>query len=130
VRGNADGLTKRQRLPPTTVARSRALRCSAGEPERRLWRALREILPEAKFRRQVPLGPYHADFCAHGAKLIVEVDGDDHAARPERDAARTRFLQDEGYAVIRFANADVMHDLDAVLSAIGAATAPTQQGRP
>ena len=130
VRGNADGLTKRQRLPAATVDRSRALRRSAGEPERRLWRALRETLPGARFRRQVPFGPYHADFCAHGSKLIVEIDGDDHAARPERDAARARFLQDEGYAVIRFANADVMETLEGVLATIDRAISATEKGRP
>ncbi|KAH1485990.1 hypothetical protein KXX52_009084, partial [Aspergillus fumigatus] len=57
VRGNAQGLPQRQLLPATTVPRSRELRQNAGEPERRLWRALRESLPTMKFRRQVPIGP-------------------------------------------------------------------------
>ncbi|WP_287979910.1 DUF559 domain-containing protein [Sphingomonas sp.] len=117
-------------LPASTVARSRMLRQEAGEPERRLWRALREALPEAKFRRKVPFGPYHADFCSHAARLIIEVDGDDHALKPERDAARTRFLQHEGYDVIRFANADVMTNLDGVVASIGARLANKQKGRP
>jgi len=130
VRGNAQGLTKRQLLPATTVTRSRELRQNAGEPERRLWRALRESLPTMKFRRQVPIGPYHADFCSHAARLIVEIDGDDHAVKSESDAARTRFLKHEGYDVIRFANADVMTNLDGVVAAIGVRIAHRQKGRP
>ncbi|MDZ7280844.1 DUF559 domain-containing protein [Sphingomonas sanguinis] len=96
MRGNAQGLTKRQLLPAATVARSRELRRNAGEPEHRLWRALREALPGLKFRRQVPIGPYHADFCSHAVGLIVELEGDDHAAKPERDENRTCFLEHEG----------------------------------
>ncbi|GAM02064.1 endonuclease domain-containing protein [Sphingomonas parapaucimobilis] len=130
MRGDAQGLTKRQRLPATTVARSRELRQNAGEPERRLWRVLREALPMMKFRRQVPMGPYHADFCSHAAQLIIEIDGDDHATKQDSDAARTRFLEHEGYDVIRFANADVMTNLDGVVAAIGARIAHKQKGRP
>lgn len=101
-----------------------------GEPERRLWRALRAAFPTAHFRRQAPFGRYHADFCSHGHRLIVEVDGDDHAAREKRDAARTCFLEHEGYRVIRFANTDVMQNLDGVCAAIAAALARTEKGRP
>ncbi len=129
VRGNADGLTKRQLLPPDAVNRSRTLRREAGEPERRLWAALRSSAPSLKFRRQVPFGAYHADFCSHAAKLIVEVDGDDHAMRVTTDAIRTRFLENEGYRVIRFTNSDVMDNIHGVVTMI-AAEALTQKGRP
>jgi very-short-patch-repair endonuclease len=118
VRGDADGLTKRQRLPALTPSRSRELRRNAGEPERVMKRALREALPDAKFRHQVPMGPYHADFCSHGAKLIIEIDDASHAERHDRDDARTRFLNDEGYQVIRFWNNEVMDNRDGVLAAI------------
>ena len=100
-----------------------------GEPEQRLWRALREATPEAKFRRQVPFGRYHADFCSHAARLIVEVDGDDHAARLKRDAERTRFLEGEGYDVIRFGNADVTENIDGVIAAVSAELSQTRKGR-
>ncbi len=76
------------------------------------------------------MGPYHADFCSHAVRLIVELDGDDHAWKPESDVARTRFLEHEGYDVIRFANADVMTNLDGVMMAIGARVADKQKGRP
>ena len=130
VRGTAQGLTKRQQLPALTVTRSRKLRKDMGEPERRLWQALREALPNLRFRRQVPFGPYHADFTAHAARLIVEVDGDDHATKIKRDAARTRFLQTEGYHVIRFTNADVMEALDGVVQTIASTVTDTKKGRP
>ena len=130
VRGNAQGLTKRQQLPALTVTRSRKLRKAAGEPELRLWQALREAFPNLRFRRQVPFGPYHADFTAHALRLIVEVDGDDHATKIKRDAARTRFLQTEGYHVIRFTNADVMEAPDGVVQTIASTVADKQKGRP
>ncbi|WP_298091231.1 endonuclease domain-containing protein [uncultured Sphingomonas sp.] len=100
-----------------------------GEPERRLWRALREALPLARFRRQVPFGPYHVDFCAHGPRLIVEVDGDDHAGKTHQDAERTRFLRNEGYDVIRFGNTEVMTNIDGVVAMITSAIAHKARGR-
>ncbi|MBS0479990.1 MAG: DUF559 domain-containing protein [Proteobacteria bacterium] len=119
MRGNADGLTKRQLLPASTVPRSRDLRKKAGDPERVLRRALREAFPEARFRHQVPFGCYHADFCSHGAKLIVEIDDATHAEKRTRDERRTQFLNSEGYRVIRFWNNDVMGNLDGVIAAVG-----------
>lgn len=128
VRGNEAGLTKRQLLPVDAVVRSRELRQAMGKPERRLWRALREAFADAKFRRQVPLGSYYAGFCSHRAKLVIEVDGDDHAARERQDARRTRFLETEGYRVIRFSNADVIENIEGVIAAT--AHTLTQKGRP
>jgi very-short-patch-repair endonuclease len=81
-----------------------------------LWYALREKLPAAKFRRQVPFGLYFADFASHAAKLIVEVDGGRHTA--DRDAIRTAFLNSEGYRVMRFWNNEVLQNLEGVLAAI------------
>ena len=120
-RGDEQGLTKRQKLPPGTVARSRQLRREATPPERLLWRALRERLPAAKFRHQVPLGPYYADFCSHAAKLVVEADGGQHADAQPYDEARTRFITDEGYRVLRFWNNEITDNLDGVLAAIAEA---------
>ncbi len=118
-----------RQTPADAIVRARKLRKEAGEPERRLWNALRRLLPEAKFRRQVPFGPYHADVCSHSARLIVEVDGDEHAMKVKSDAARTRFLEAEGYRVIRFANGDVMRNLDGVVTVIAAMIGDTERGR-
>jgi very-short-patch-repair endonuclease len=118
VRGNSRGLTKRQLLPTDTVAKARALRRDPTEAEKYLWRALREAFPKAKFRLQVPMGRYFADFCSHGAKLIIEVDGSQHALDEELDATRTRFLEGEGYRVVRFWNNEVLGNVEGVIANI------------
>ena len=90
--------------------------------ERKLWRAIRSRLPieGTHFRRQVSLGPYIADFCSLGAKLIVEVDGHQHGEEKARarDAARDRYLSQNGFLVLRFSNRDVMTNMDVVLDTI------------
>jgi very-short-patch-repair endonuclease len=90
------------------------------EPERRLWHALRAgRLESAKFRRQVVIGRYIADFACRTPKmLVVEVDGETHAEAAAYDDRRTDDLAERGYAVVRFANHDVMHNLDGVLLTI------------
>ena len=118
VRGNEDGLTKRQLLASDTVVRSRQLRRDSTPAEKHLWRALRQSFPQARFRRQVPLGPYFADFCSHGAKLVVEADGGQHADAAEYDETRTRFMNTEGYRVLRFWNNEVLQNTDGVLRVI------------
>ena len=105
-------------LPSGSVDRARDLRKNATEAEKRLLRALREAFPKAKFRYQVPYGPYFVDFLSFSAKLIVEVDGGQHSEAATYDAARTRFLEDEGYRVLRFWNNDVLANIDGVIAAI------------
>ena len=112
---------KRHSLPTGAFARARSLRKAATGAERLLWLALSEGLPEARFRRQVPLGPYVADFCSHAAKLVVEVDGSQHQDAEAYDAARTRFLEGQGYRVLRFWNNEVLENLEGVTTAIAAA---------
>jgi very-short-patch-repair endonuclease len=131
VRGNADGLTKRQQLPADTTAHARSLRRTATEPEKRMWNALRIAFPDGKWRRQVPIGRYFADFCSHRAKLVIEIDGDSHADTIGHDAARTTLMEREGYRVVRFANADVMANPDGVIATIAGYLATSmQKGRP
>ncbi|MCX8475216.1 MAG: DUF559 domain-containing protein [Sphingomonas sp.] len=94
------------------------MRRNAGPVENVLKAELRRGLPAARFRHQVPFGPYHADFCSHTARLIVEVDDATHADRRDRDAARTDFLSGEGYRVLRFWNNDVMSNIEGVMAEI------------
>jgi len=89
--------------------------------ERALWRGLREALPEWHWRKQVPLGPYFADFASHSAKLIIELDGGQHALSPDHDAKRTRFLEAEGFRVLRFWNNEVLTNTSGVLDRIAEA---------
>jgi very-short-patch-repair endonuclease len=94
------------------------------EAERRLWRGLREhvVVSASHFRRQVALGPYIADFCCLGSRLIVEVDGEQHGSEVglERDAQRSAYLQAEGFRILRFSNRDVMTSMSVVLDTIHA----------
>jgi len=96
--------------------------------ERKLWRALRQALPDAHWRKQVPFGVnYTADFCSHGHKLVIELDGGQHAERAAYDEERTRFLNAEGYRVLRFWNNDIRENLDGVLQAIAQAVSAERE---
>jgi len=73
-------------------------------------------------RRQIPpptpLGEFFADFCCLEHKLIIELDGGQHAQRQEYDQRRTKFLESLGFRVLRFWNAEVLTNLEGVLAAI------------
>ncbi len=109
--------------------RARALRQSSTDAERSLWSRLRarQIL-QLKFVRQEPLGPYIADFLCRECRLIVEVDGSQHADSA-RDRARDQWLGAHGYRVLRFWNNDVINNIEGVLEEIAAA-ASLQQDPP
>src|SRR6516162_4547293 len=71
-----------------------------------------------RFRRQVPIGGFFADFACHAARLIVEIDGGQHDASSEAEASRTRFLEAEGYRVLRFWNNEVLDNPEGARAAI------------
>ncbi|MEQ8309819.1 MAG: DUF559 domain-containing protein [Sphingopyxis sp.] len=119
------GRGRKADLPWWTTDRARQLRRDATDAEKRMWRALREAFPHAKFRRQQALGPYFADFASHAARLVIEIDGGQHGEAVAYDEARTRFLNGEGYRVIRFWNDDVMTNIEGVLAQVEAALAPS-----
>ena len=104
--------------PSGTVLRARTLRKDATEAEKRMWRALRETFPACKWRRQVPIGPYFADFFSFAAKLVIEVDGGQHAEAASYDARRTEFLQAQGLTILRFWNNDVLTNTQGVMEQI------------
>jgi very-short-patch-repair endonuclease len=106
---------------PDSLKCVRAARKESTPAERRLWACPRSRqLDGFKFRRQVWLGPFVADFFCAEAKLIVEVDGDTHATQDDYDERRTAWLAREGLRVVRVTNADVMQNLDGVLQHIAA----------
>jgi very-short-patch-repair endonuclease len=93
---------------------ARALRRNATEAEKIIWRLLRDRrLDGVKFRRQIPIGPFIADFASIEHRLIVEVDGGQHADS-KSDTRRTNFLTRSGWRVIRFWNNDVMRNREGV----------------
>lgn len=92
-----------------------------------LWMNLRKrSLNGARFRRQHPVGPYIADFACIGSKLIIEVDGATHSTPDELayDAQRTKYLESEGWTVIRVTNTDIYENIDGVWCLIAAKLAP------
>jgi very-short-patch-repair endonuclease len=104
--------------------RARQLRSNRTEAERQLWRQLRELkLAGFKFRQQVPIDYFIVDFACLSERLIVEVDGGTHStdAELERDARRERYLQEQGFRVLRFWNSDVMQNMEGVMDTIVAA---------
>ena len=92
------------------------------EAELKLWSIVRNrSLIGAKFRRQVPIGNYVADFCCLGLRLIVELDGGQHAEQEAADTSRSRFLAKEGFRVLRFWNDQVLSGSEFVVAEILAA---------
>jgi very-short-patch-repair endonuclease len=110
------------RQRPTTNARfqanARTLRCQSTPLESRLWSLLRDRrLVDFKFRRQVPIGRFVADFACFDAKLIVELDGSQHAENPY-DTQRDAELAQRGFQILRVWNSDLTSNRDGVLEAI------------
>ncbi|MDQ2082601.1 endonuclease domain-containing protein [Xanthobacteraceae bacterium Astr-EGSB] len=102
-----------------THALAKRLRRDQTDAERVLWFRLRDRrLDGWKFRRQVPIDRYVADFCCPDARLIVELDGGQHDANAQADEARTRVLSSMGYLVLRFWNNDVLTNTDGALETI------------
>ncbi len=98
--------------------RARELRNAATPAERALWRYLSRSQLGVKFSRQMPAGPYFADFLCRDRNLIVELDGFSHDIQPERDARRDAWLRQAGYRILRFRNDDVRDNVEGVLTAI------------
>jgi very-short-patch-repair endonuclease len=110
---------------------ARDMRSVPTEAERKLWSLLRnKQMAALRFRRQQPIGPYIADFFCAGAKLIVELDGEQHGtdANFAYDEQRRRFLNERGYRVLRFFNTDLFAHPNDVLEGIWRAA--RESGRP
>jgi very-short-patch-repair endonuclease len=108
-------------MPKSLTPLARTLRRNATRAERRLWQGLRrEQVAGFRFRRQVILGRFIADFACLDARMIVEVDGATHSTDEEIacDAARSAALAAQGFDILRFTNEDVYGNLDGVLQTI------------
>jgi very-short-patch-repair endonuclease len=116
--------TSRTSISKFRRATARRLRGNQTGAETMLWRQLRKLeINGTHFRRQVPIGPYVADFACMASRLVIEIDGSQHGEEfnKERDEMRTRWLQAEGYRVHRYWNNDVVKNLAGVLETIYAA---------
>jgi len=105
-------------MPNRLTPVARKLRQNQTEAEKRLWSNLRaRQLEGIKFVRQYPIGPFVADFASRSLRLVIELDGGQHAENPA-DEARTRQIEALGYRVIRFWNNEVLSNLPGVLDVI------------
>jgi very-short-patch-repair endonuclease len=99
--------------------RARALRKNLTDAEKLLWRHLRDRqLDGCKFRRQHPIGKFIVDFVCVEKKLVIEVDGGQHAKKVEADLQRSEYLRKKGYSTLRFWNNEVLHETESVLEAV------------
>ena len=97
---------------------ARALRRNSTDAERKMSRLLRDRrLDGVKFRRQVPIGPFIADFASIEHRLVLELDGGQHA-ESAYDARRDRLLANDGWRVVRFWNNDVIKNSEGVMESI------------
>ena len=111
-----------RKTDPDSIKHARQNRHLQTPAEARLWQLLRNHnLDGLKFRRQHPIGCYIVDFYCHDARLVVELDGRSHDEQIGYDAARTAWLEGQGYRVIRFTNQVVMSDVVRVAEVIRAA---------
>ncbi|MDE2836800.1 MAG: endonuclease domain-containing protein [Chloroflexota bacterium] len=99
--------------------RARGLRRTSTEAERLLWMHVRNrALGGYKFRRQVPIGPYVADFVCISEGLVIELDGSQHHEQTDDDRQRTQWIESAGYRVLRLWNNDIFQNMHTVLEAI------------
>jgi very-short-patch-repair endonuclease len=104
---------------PGTVKRAKALHRKMTDAEIKLWLRLNNRqLGGHKFRKQMPVGPYIADFACLDLSLIIEVDGGQHSENRVKDERRTAYVEAKGYRVVRFWNTDVMRHVDGVVEVI------------
>ena len=112
------------------TARARKLRREQTDAERKLWSALRARRFDGfKFKRQVPIGRYIADFMCFECKLIIELDGSQHLEQVEHDEERTRWLETQGYRVVRHWNIAVLLNIDGVMEEIWSIAEERRPGR-
>ena len=111
---------KRHRIHPIFRQRSRELRQPQTPAETTLWQYLRNRNLGYKFRRQHPIAQFIVDFYCADAKLCIELDGSQHFEpdQAEYDKARTEYLEELGYTVIRFTNDNIRYDIQAVADEI------------
>ncbi|MFB9048249.1 endonuclease domain-containing protein [Sphingobium indicum] len=120
-RGLGGGLA--QPFKTRATARAKELRNAAPIAERLLWQQLRGRKLGFKFSRQMPIGPYFADFLCRELRLMIELDGESHDHSVQYDSRRDDYCRSRGYRILRFSNADVMENLEGVVSHVQATLA-------
>ncbi len=105
-----------------SIGKAKELRQNRTDAEKRLWGRLRRKRVDGfRFRQQAPIGKYIVDFVCFEAKLVVELDGGQHAEQAEYDAKRTEWLESQGFQVLRFWNNEVFENIEGVEEVVQAA---------
>jgi very-short-patch-repair endonuclease len=110
------------------TSRAKQLRKDSTEAERKLWQKLKsKQLAGLKFRRQQPIGRYIVDFVSFEKRLVIELDGSQHASNNQKDHDRLRdgWLRGEGYRVLRFWNKQALDDIETIWEEIGSYCTPS-----
>ncbi|WMT88140.1 DUF559 domain-containing protein [Pelagibacterium sp. 26DY04] len=111
------GADWRHQIPKRNRGFAKSMRRNPTEAERQMWMLLKDRrLAAYKFRRQVPIGPYIADFVCYASRLIVELDGSQHGE--QLDADRNAWLNSKGFRVLRVWNNQLVTEREAVLDAL------------
>ncbi len=104
---------------PRAISRARRLRQSSTPAELILWKHLRSRrFADFKFRRQRPIGPFTIDFVCLGLQIILELDGESHLSKLEKDQERDEYLRQRGFRVLRYWNNQIYDELESVLEEI------------
>ena len=118
-------------MPSRLTPLAKVLRKNSTDAENWLWRQLRaKRFGNHKFKRQQPLGKFIVDFVCFDAKLVIELDGGQHAEQAVEDAARVAWLERQGFHVLRFWNNELMTNLEGVLAQILKKLSPSPQPSP
>jgi len=124
-------------LSGKNIRLAKNLRKRATDAEQLLWRHLRARQMEGlKFRRQQPIGDYIVDFVCFERRIVIELDGGQHATKTREDTERDEWLRAQGFRVCRFWNSEVLKNIDGILEVIGRSCCfhpplsfPSRQGR-
>jgi very-short-patch-repair endonuclease len=98
--------------------RARELRSASTPAERLLWQHLSRKQTGTRFSRQMPVGPYFADFLSRELRMVIECDGISHDRNPCSDSVRDRWMAEAGFTVLRFTNAEVLGNVEGVVALI------------
>ena len=108
-----------QKIPQNLLMFGKELRKNSTPEEIKLWQHLKNKNLGFRFKRQVRIGSYIVDFSCFNKKLVIEVDGKYHKSRySNNDREKTKYLNQEGYQILRFWNSEVNNNLEKVLTQI------------
>ena len=107
-----------RRIQESQTKNARSLRATMTDAERNLWHSIRKNQLGVRFRRQHPIEKFTVDFACLDQKVVLEIDGGQHANESVRDESRTRILEAHGFKVLRFWNNEVLQNLEGVLQMI------------